>query len=87
MARVPLSPFMMTQILEPTHLSMSSRIRSEGENHCACHRGHEPRGRSCEAILKSLAVCGFVADYVERLWRWSRVLVVVRKKGCPLPEL
>jgi hypothetical protein len=49
---IPLSPFMMTQMRDPTHLSMSSVGNGQpGVSHLKCSDMDVPRGRSWEAMV------------------------------------
>lgn len=50
-----MSPFMTTQILEPTHLSINSG--GNGQRGGQGRAGDKPRGRSCEAIFASVWCC------------------------------
>lgn len=61
---LPLSPFMTTHILDPTHLSMSSEARCQlptvQHNPCEMEQRDSPRGSNCDAILGGLFVCCFL---------------------------
>lgn len=52
--RIPLSPFMITHILEPTHLSINSATFVNSHILLLIGLGILPSGSSCEAIANIL---------------------------------